>query len=109
TLLIFKGKFKLATRRFFSHNGRQANIEGCKFTCWYYSPSTITKCLKGQFDLLALEGLCSFVPPSYMENFPVKHPRLFHFLKQMESRYKNSWPWNLVGDYYIITLRKKNG
>src|SRR5450755_993191 len=41
-LLIFKGKFKTATRRFFSSKGRKARIEETYFKCWYYSPSFIT-------------------------------------------------------------------
>lgn len=109
TLLIFKGKFKTATRRFFSSRGRSARIDGSGFTCWYYSPSFIIKQLKDKFDLMAIEGLCVFVPPSYIENFVVKYPRLFNYLKEKESRFKSSWPWRLMGDYYIISLRKKGG
>ena len=43
SLLVFKGAFKTATRRFFSNNGRQANVEGTNFTCWSYNPSFIKK------------------------------------------------------------------
>ena len=66
-MLIFKGKFKTATRRFFSRNGRKANVEGHHFKCWYYNPSYVIKYLKKDFDLLDIEGLCTFVPPSYIE------------------------------------------
>jgi ubiquinone/menaquinone biosynthesis C-methylase UbiE len=107
-LLIFKGKFKTATRRFFSGNGRVAHLENTFFKFWYYNPSYITKFLKDEFDVLGIEGLCTFVPPSYIENFAEKYPKLFKKLREAEDVYKNTWPWKYVGDYYIISLQKKN-
>jgi len=107
TLLVFKGKFKTAFRRFFSSNGRTAHLEGRYFKCWYYTPSYITKRLKDQFEVLGIEGLCTIVPPSYMEGFAEKHPSAFTFLKKWEDRLKSRWPWRCIGDYYIISLRKK--
>ena len=106
-LLVFKGKFRTATRRLFSKDGRNAHIDGLYFKCWYYNPSFIIKKLKDQFDLLAVEGLCTLVPPSYIEGFAEKHPATYEFLKKKEDQLKFRWPWNYIGDYYIISLRKK--
>ncbi|EHQ27367.1 SAM-dependent methyltransferase [Mucilaginibacter paludis] len=107
TLLIFKGKFKTATRRFFSDKGASAHIEGTYFKCWYYNPSFVIDTLKNSFDVLCVEGLCSLVPPSYIEGFAEKHPRMYRFLIKHEERLRYSWPWRFIGDYYIITLQKK--
>ena len=107
TLLVFRGKFKTATRRFFSAEGRKAKIDGNEFTCWYYSPRVITKGLKTNFVHLQTEGLCTIVPPSYIENFAQKHPAIFSRLCKMEDRLKTKWPWKYIGDYYIVSLRKK--
>ena len=107
TLLLFKGKFKTAFRRFFSSNGRTAHVEGHYFKCWYYNPSYAIKRLKDQFDVLSIEGLCTIVPPSYMEGFAEKHPSTYSFFKKWEDRLKSRWPWKCVGDYYIISLRRK--
>lgn len=106
-LLLFKGKFKTAFRRFFGRNGVTAHIEGTFFTCWYYDPSYVIKHLKNDFDLLDLEGLCTLVPPSYMEGFAEKHPKAFSFLRSKENKWKRKWPWKNMGDYYIISLQKK--
>ena len=106
-LLVFKGKFKTATRRFFSAGGRSAKIDGAAFTCWYYSPRYIKRQVKQQYNLLALEGLCTFVPPSYIEHFAERYPVLFAFLCKLENRYKKSWPWKNIGDYYIISFQRK--
>src|SRR5450755_4064215 len=106
TLFIFKGKFKTAARRFFSLNGRRAKIDDAFFTCWYYSPSFIQKTMKNHFHLMELQGLCTIVPPSYVENFAEKYPKTFARLCTMEERLKNRWPWKYIGDYYIISLKR---
>ncbi|HLF45126.1 MAG TPA: class I SAM-dependent methyltransferase [Chitinophagaceae bacterium] len=108
TLLLFKGKFKTAFRRFFSKNGAPAHIEGKYFTCWYYNPSFIIRALKNEFRFLSIEGLCTVVPPSYLENFPIKYPGLYSKLMKLENRWKSKWPWRMTGDYYIISLEKKD-
>jgi hypothetical protein len=104
-LLLFRGRFKTAFRRFSGAAGASAQVEGTHFRCWYYQPSFITRSLP-EFELLSVEGLCSVVPPSYLEGFAEKYPRLFNFLCRVESKWKHGWPWRLVGDYYIISLRK---
>ncbi len=106
-LLLFKGKFKTAFRRWFSSKGVKAHVEGTYFSCWYYNPSFVVKQLQGEFKLLAVEGLCTLVPPSYMEGFAKKRPGLYGFLKKKEEQWKTKWPWRLIGDYYIISFEKK--
>jgi len=104
---ILKGRVKTATRRFFAGNGRKAKVEGEYFKCWYYNPSEIIQYSKKEFEVMHIEGMCSFVPPSYLEGFPEKHPKLYSRLVRYEEKWKSSWPWRGMGDYYIITLRKK--
>jgi ubiquinone/menaquinone biosynthesis C-methylase UbiE len=106
-LLLFKGKFKTAFRRFSGSKGTKAKIDGEYFRCWYYNPSMIRKHLKNSFDIVGLEGLCTLVPPSYMEHFEEKHPGLYRFLEKKENSWKSKWPWRSIGDYYLITLQKK--
>jgi len=107
TLLVFKGKFRTAFRRFFSSKGRKARVEGEYFKCWYYNPGYVKDKLGDKFELLDIEGLCTIVPPSYIENFAEKRPLLYRFLVKQENRFKSSWPWKFWGDYYVISLRKK--
>jgi ubiquinone/menaquinone biosynthesis C-methylase UbiE len=107
-LLFARGNFKTAFRRFRSRNGVAAHIEGTYFTCWYYSPAFVERCLKNEFDVLSVEGLCTIVPPSYFENFPSKYSRLYAWLQKVENKFKSKWPWKNMGDYFIITFRKKS-
>ena len=106
-LLLFKGKFKTAIRRFSGSQGAKAHIEGGFFRCWYYNPSFIRKHLKDSFDMIGLEGLCTIVPPSYLKGFDKKYPKIYRALVKKENNWKAKWPWKTIGDYYIITLRKK--
>jgi ubiquinone/menaquinone biosynthesis C-methylase UbiE len=107
TLLVFKGKFRTAFRRMFSSKGVTSHVEGHYFKCWYYPPSFVTRNLGASFELLSVEGLCTIVPPSYIEHFAERHPSMYRFLQNLEDRWKGSWPWKGIGDYYIISLRKK--
>lgn len=107
TMLFVRGEFKTAFRRFFSSKGVQATVEGEQFICWYYDPSYIINNMKDEYELLSVEGLCTLVPPSYFENFPNKRASLFNWLKKKENKWKAKWPWKSIGDYYIISLRKK--
>jgi len=106
-LLLFKGKFKTAFRRFSRSKGARAHIEGQLFRCWYYNPSYVKKQLRDSFNVIRLEGLCTIVPPSYIEGFAEKHPKAYSLLKKAEDKWKARWPWRSIGDYYIITLQKK--
>jgi len=107
SMMFLRGEFRTAFRRFFSSKGVKAQIEGEYFTCWYYNPSYIIYAMQNSFEVISVEGLCTLVPPSYLENFPAKRPSLFNWLKEKESRWKNKWPWKSIGDYYIISLKKK--
>jgi ubiquinone/menaquinone biosynthesis C-methylase UbiE len=108
TLLLFKGKFRTAFRRWFTRRtGALSRVEGEYFTCWYYPPSYITRALGDGFERKGLDGLCTLVPPSYIEDFAEKHPSLYRFLQKKENRWKANWPWRAIGDYYIITMQKK--
>lgn len=106
-LLLFKGKFKTAFRRFSGSSGAKAKVEGVAFRCWYYNPSYITKRLKDSFSVYSIEGLCTIVPPSYLENFAEKHSSLYRYLVKQENKRKSSWPWRVIGDYYILTLKRR--
>jgi len=106
--MLFRGKFKTAFRRFiYGRKGAPAHVEGVYFRCWYYSPSFVRRALKDSFEQIKLEGLCTIVPPSYIEHFREKHPLAWNRLEAWENKWRETWPWRSVGDYYIISFRKK--
>jgi ubiquinone/menaquinone biosynthesis C-methylase UbiE len=107
-LLVLKGKFRTAFRRIFSGQGAKSHVEGVYFKCWYYSPSYVIRHLAPDFELIGLEGLCTLVPPSYIEHFAERHSRLYNWLRVKEDKWKEKWPWRAIGDYYIISFRKRS-
>lgn len=108
TLLMLRGKFRTAARRWFASNGRQAKIDGNYFTCWYYTPRYVKKHMPKSFEVIDLEGLCTIVPPSYIAGFAEKHPAVYMRLVRLEDRFKRVFPFRYWGDYFVITIRKKN-
>lgn len=106
-MLLFRGKIRTALRRFSGSKGARAHVEGQYFRCWYYSPSYVISRMKKDFDLVSIEGLCTWVPPSYMEGFAEKHPRLYKFLVTQEAKRRKTWPWRTIGDYYILSMKKR--
>jgi ubiquinone/menaquinone biosynthesis C-methylase UbiE len=104
-LLALKGNFKIAFRRR-RHKAASAHIESVHFLCWYYSPRYLTRQLQTSMELVDVEGLCTIVPPSFLDKFPRRYPALLKKLEQWERRLKRKWPWKYIGDYYIITFRK---
>ncbi len=106
-LLLFRGKVNTAFRRFFSRNGRMAQVEGVFFRCWYYSPRKVSKRAQRHFRVVDVQGLCSIVPPSYMEGFAEKYPRVFKRLARLEDRWCHRWPVNALGDYFVLTVERR--
>ncbi len=108
TAMVFKGKFRTAFRRLLhTKKGTDSRVEGVSFKCWYYSPKYVMRALGDSFTVLGLEGLCTLVPPSYIEHFAEKHPKVYRTLQKLEDKWKGKWPWRTIGDYYILSLRKK--
>ncbi len=102
--MVFKAKFNFAFRRL-KTNGVPANIEGVRFTTYYFSLKDIIKALGENFDLVTLEGLAVFTPIPQMENFPKKFPRLAKFLNKLDESLSGNFPFNRIGDHLIITAQ----
>lgn len=104
-LLLFKGYFKTAFRRF-KKGGTRARVEGVYFTCYYYNPQYIIEALGKNYTVESLKGLAITVPPPYIEQFTEKHPRLFKKLERWENKLWNKAPFNRWGDHFMITMTK---
>lgn len=104
--LLIKGKFKTAFRRF-GKGGVSANIEGIIFKTYYYSVKEVVKALGTDFKILNIQGLASISPPPYMENFPLRYPRLYHKLTLLDELVSYFPPFNRFADHFIITAELK--
>ncbi len=107
-LMLFRGRFRTAFRRFAGKKGAKANLEGMSFRCWYYSAASIRKMTREHFTITKIEGLCTIAPPSYIQGFDRKYPRAWKWLTEKEKKYSGKWPWRNCGDYMIISLQRRS-
>ena len=104
-LMVFKGKFKTAFRRFIKRP--TAHIEGVHFPVFYYPPSYVIKAMKLQYKVLSLRGIYFAVPPEFYAGFVERYPRLFGMLQKIEKRLADKYPFNRWCDHYLITLQRR--
>ena len=102
-LLALKGKFRTPFRRL-KKKGTSAHIEGIYFTSYYHSVSKVLKTFGKDFKKISLRGLCSFTPPPFMKNFPVRFPQTFRILNKLDEKLSKFYPWNSLADHYILTV-----
>lgn len=101
-----KLKFKRAFMRL-SKNDIYASIEGEKIKVNYYTPKQIIRLMPENFELQKIENL-GFLYPSVNHQSIIKHKKLIALLIKIDAfLLKKEWIPRGVGDYFIITLKKK--
>lgn len=105
-IYILKGKFKRAFIRF-KKNGTIANVEGESIKTYYHTPKKIKSLFKKDFDFLNAENLGVFYP-SVNHTSITKHNNLIKKLIGLDLKInkKKIIPIG-IGDYYIISFKKK--
>lgn len=100
-----RGQFKTAFRRLHAGHSTLAHVEGAYFHTHYFSPKQVMQALGPQFSLRQLQSIGLFSPPSFLEAFPRRLPRLFHWLCRQDENAGRSWPFNRMGDYVMLTAQ----
>lgn len=101
---ILRGRFRVATRRL-KPGGVMANVEGAAVMTWYHSPQKLMKALTPKFRLVHRQSLSLFCPPSYMDRFPHRFPRITQFLLNLDERIGCRDPFNNWGDFISYTFQ----
>jgi len=101
---VLRGKFHLATRRL-NRGGILANVEGARVMTWYHAPKKVIEAFEPEFQLVQRQSLSLFCPPSYMDKFPHRFPRLARFLLQLDGRFGCNAPFHNWGDFVTYTFR----
>lgn len=99
-----RGRFRMATRRL-DPNGVLANVEGARVRTWYFTPRQVRQTFPPDFQLLHQRSLSLFCPPSFMDGFPHRFPRLARRLMQLDERLGVHPPFNAWGDFVLYTFR----
>ena len=85
--------------------GTPANVEGVRFTTYYFTPRQLRAAFEPDFRMLSLQGLSIFAPPADRKQFARRHARLYRALVSVDERLCRRWPFRAWGDFFIITLR----
>lgn len=100
-----KGDLKNAFRR--NKEFAIANVSGESVKTYYYSPSGFSALLGDYFRKEILKPIGFFIPPSYLESFFIKHPRMLNILNWLD-RWFAVFPWQAsFSDHYYIQYIKK--
>ncbi len=98
--------WKNATRRF-NREGAVANIGGNPLLVFYPSARKVARVFAPHFRRAHLEALGVLLPPPYLEHFAARHPHLIDSFANWESRIASFFPFNALGDHYLLELVKK--
>ncbi len=99
-----RGNLKLALRRL-KPGGVIAQVEGLPVPTFYHSPGRVRAAFGPDFQSLLLQGLSVFTPPADHKDFPLRHPRLYHWLVHLDERLSDHFPFQGMGDFFILSLR----
>lgn len=72
---------------------------------WYYSPQEFQKQLQFKGKCLSVKPIGFWLPPSYLNPFFEKHPRLLSFLNFLEKKCTPTW-LAAAGDHFYVCLER---
>lgn len=101
---LSKGSLRKALRRWsgVSH----ARLSGYAFPVYYPTLSSLSNSFAPGFTLKSVTGIGITVPPSYLESWISRHPRLLQLLTRLDETICN-WPvLRCLGDHMLIHLEK---
>ena len=98
---------RMALRRLPSLFGTpiQAKVSGTQVLTYYYSVKQIKKIFDSRYEIISLKSVSLFSPPSFLDYFPKRYPKLFKKLIQIDNRFSKYYPFNQFGDFFILTLQ----
>ena len=103
--LSFFRSLKYAFRRF-SNKPFLANIENHKVSVWYHSLQDVKNNLEESFKVLEVENVAFLCPTGANDDFAKRFPIIYKYLVRFEMRFNKYLPKG-IGDYYIITVKKR--
>jgi ubiquinone/menaquinone biosynthesis C-methylase UbiE len=84
-----------------------ADLNGAKLRIWYHQPAQVRNESSAHFKIIKALPIGLALPPSYLESFFVRKPRLLNFLNRVEGAFCNSSIFSSLADHYIIDLKLK--
>jgi SAM-dependent methyltransferase len=98
------GQWRKALRRCKGYT--YVTIDGVHFTVYYPTLRKIRQSFAPDFRLDRCTGIGVTVPPSYLEAWARKHPRLFFLLHRLEERFATLPVLRSTGDHVLLCFEK---
>jgi SAM-dependent methyltransferase len=73
---------------------------------WYYTPAAFVSAFRPQFRRIACRALPCLLPPPYLADLWLRHPRLIDCLRPWEEKLAGCWPLCGLGDHFLVVLQR---
>lgn len=103
---LLKLKPKEAFRRF-DKNGFMADLNGGKVLTYYFTPGDFGSRFSEKFHVERIYTLGYLTPPPYLAGIYRRLKPIVKFWMKLDEVIKGIFPFNRIGDHFIIVLRKK--
>jgi ubiquinone/menaquinone biosynthesis C-methylase UbiE len=103
---LARGRWRKAVRRL--AGSTRARLEDASFTVYYPTFRAIRRAFAPDFRLYARTGVGVAVPPSYLEPWAQKHPRLFAVLRYLEGPLASIPFLRSVGDHALLCFYRSS-
>lgn len=101
----YRGEKEKAVRRQ-SSGPVISDVEGKNVQIWYYLLEELQVLYSESFDCIDQLPIGLFVPPSYLEDWFIKRPKLLQGLGWLDNRLRRK-QWADYGDHIALVLQKK--
>ena len=103
---LFHGRFRKAMRR--CTGTTTATLNGESLQVYYPTLRQIRHTFSDHFRLLRIHGIGILVPPSYLERWARKHPRLLGYLERIDRSISSVPLLRVTADHMLLVLERKS-
>jgi len=101
---IAKGNFRKAVRRW--RGVSPVNLGGHSFFVYYPTIRALRKSFGSEFRLCSVTGMGIATPPSYLESWISKHPRLLSTMKHFDEVVRDLPLFRSIGDHVLLSMER---
>lgn len=101
-----KGNFKRAFQRY-TYQSVDVPVTGSNVKTWYYSPWFMKHTCQSLFHVKGVKPIGFALPPSYLESFFQKRPKMLMRLNKWEHKLARFSSLSKYSDHYLIDFSKK--
>ena len=105
---LTKGNRAKALRRLRSKNVTAVLAPGASLQLQYPSVRALRSAFASEFELKSVGGIGVCVPPSYVEEWAARHPRLLGLCEQADQFFGRCPGLRVLGDHVLVHLQRRD-